>query len=51
MATEEDIDTIVTIPQLAEKVKNLDIKIVDLSQLAKLPPAAFSPLIATKSSA
>lgn len=41
--TDSDVDTVVTIPQLADKVKDLDLKIVDLSQLAQLPPAAITP--------
>jgi long-chain acyl-CoA synthetase len=37
------IDTIVTIPQLAGRLKDTPLKIVDLMQLPKNPPAAFTP--------
>ena len=40
---DSDVDTVVTIPQLADKVKDQNLKIVDLSQLAKMPPAAITP--------
>ncbi len=40
---DSDVDTVVTIPQLAVKVKDLNLKIVDLSALAKMPPAAITP--------
>ncbi len=37
------IDTVVSIPLLAGKLKDTPLKIVDLSQLAKMPPAAITP--------
>jgi long-chain acyl-CoA synthetase len=37
------IDTVVTIPQLAPRVENADLKIVDLTQLPQTPPAALKP--------
>ncbi|HYO09734.1 MAG TPA: AMP-binding protein [Tepidisphaeraceae bacterium] len=37
------IDTIVTIPPLASKLKDVPLKIVDLTQLPKVPPAAITP--------
>src|SRR6476469_4497645 len=37
------IDTVVTIPQLAPRVENADLKIVDLTQLPQTPPAALQP--------
>src|SRR5258706_5905765 len=37
------IDTVVTIPQLAPRIANADLKIVDLSQLPQTPPAALTP--------
>ena len=43
IVADSGIDTVVTVPQLAEKVKDLSLKVVDLSQLAKVPPAAISP--------
>jgi long-chain acyl-CoA synthetase len=33
------IDTVITIPQLAPRIKDADIKIIDLTQLPKTPPA------------
>ena len=37
------IDTIVTIPQLSARLKDTPLKIVDLTQLPRNPPAAFTP--------
>jgi long-chain acyl-CoA synthetase len=37
------IDTIVSIPLLSARLKETPLKIVDLTQLAKLPPAAITP--------
>jgi long-chain acyl-CoA synthetase len=37
------IDTVVTIPQLAPRVENADLKVVDLTQLPQTPPAALKP--------
>lgn len=33
------IDTVITIPQLAGRIKDQDIKVIDLTQLPKTPPA------------
>jgi long-chain acyl-CoA synthetase len=35
------IDTVVTIPQLAPRIKDADLKVVDLTQLPQYPPAAM----------
>jgi long-chain acyl-CoA synthetase len=35
------IDTVVTIPQLAPRIKDADLKVVDLTQLPQNPPAAM----------
>src|SRR5262249_36487239 len=37
------VDTVVTIPQLAGRLKDAPLKIVDLAQLPKTPPAAIVP--------
>src|SRR5215212_7764962 len=37
------IDTVVTIPQLAARLKDAPLKVVDLSALPKTPPAAIAP--------
>src|SRR5256885_14671898 len=37
------IDTVVTIPQLAGKLANSNLRIVDLAALPKTPPAAITP--------
>src|SRR5438874_13420791 len=37
------IDTVVTIPQLAARIENADVKSVDLTQLLQRPPAATNP--------
>ena len=37
------IDTVVTIPPLASRLKDADLKIIDLTQLPKAPPAAITP--------
>lgn len=37
------IDTVVTIPQLAGKLKDAPLKIIDLTALPPLPPAAVAP--------
>jgi long-chain acyl-CoA synthetase len=37
------IDTIVTIPQLATRVKDTPLKVIDLTQLPQTPPAAIAP--------
>src|SRR3954464_447739 len=43
------IDTIVTIPQLAQRLSATPLKIVDLSALPKPPPAAITPKFPDKS--
>ncbi len=40
---DSDIDTVVTIPQLAPRVQNTPLKVVDLTQLPPTPPAAITP--------
>jgi long-chain acyl-CoA synthetase len=42
---DSDIDTVITIPLLAGKLKDTPLKIIDLNQLAKMspPPAAIKP--------
>src|SRR5215203_5779295 len=41
---DSDIDTVVTVPQLAEKIANIDLKVVDLAQLkGQMPPIAIQP--------
>ncbi|HEV8606803.1 MAG TPA: AMP-binding protein [Tepidisphaeraceae bacterium] len=37
------IDTVITIPQLAGRLKDHPLKVVDLLQLAQTPPAAITP--------
>ncbi len=37
------IDTVVTIPQLAPRLKDSDLKVVDLTQLPQTPPMAITP--------
>ena len=37
------IDTVVTIPQLAPRVQNADLKVVDITQLPQTPPFAITP--------
>src|SRR5688572_7957182 len=37
------IDTVVSIPQLAGRLKDTPLKVVDLSQLAQMPPMAITP--------
>ncbi|HEY8665388.1 MAG TPA: AMP-binding protein, partial [Tepidisphaeraceae bacterium] len=41
--SDSDIDTVVTIPQLAPRLKGAPLKLVDLTQLPQTPPAAISP--------
>jgi long-chain acyl-CoA synthetase len=41
--SDSGIDTIVTIPQLAARLKDVPLNIVDLTQLPKTPPAAITP--------
>lgn len=43
VVSDSGIDTVITIPQLAARVENADLKIVDLSQLPQTPPAALTP--------
>ncbi len=40
---DSDIDTVVTIPQLAARLQNTPLKLVDLTQLPQTPPAAITP--------
>src|SRR3954451_12098681 len=42
------IDTVVTIPQLAARVQNADLKVVDLTQLPQTPPFAITPKFPNK---
>ena len=37
------IDTVVTIPQLGGRLKDLPLKVIDLTQLPQTPPAAITP--------
>ena len=37
------VDTVISIPQLAGRLENTELKIVDLSQLAQMPPMAITP--------
>src|SRR5262245_12069081 len=37
------IDTVVSVPPLTDRLKDTPLKIVDLSQLPKAPPAAITP--------
>lgn len=37
------IDTVVTIPQLAARLKDVPLNVVDLAQLPRTPPAAITP--------
>jgi long-chain acyl-CoA synthetase len=43
VVADSGIDTVVTIPQLAPRVANADLKVVDLTQLPQTPPAAITP--------
>jgi len=43
MIQDSGIDTVVTIPQLAGRLKDLPLKVVDLTQLPAAPPAALKP--------
>ncbi len=42
------IDTIITIPQLAARVKDAPLNVIDLTQLPQTPPAALNPKRPTK---
>ena len=44
------IDTVVTIPQLAVRIKDADLKVVDLIQLPQTPPFAITPHFPTPNS-
>ena len=37
------IDTVVTIPQLAGRLKDVPLNVIDLTQLPQTPPAAIAP--------
>ena len=41
--TDSDIDTVVTIPQLAGRLKDARLNVIDLTQLPRVPPAAITP--------
>ncbi|HEY7119182.1 MAG TPA: AMP-binding protein, partial [Tepidisphaeraceae bacterium] len=41
--SDSGIDTVVTIPQLAARIKDADLKVVDLTQLPQTPPFAITP--------
>src|SRR5215218_2483939 len=43
IVADSGIDTVVTIPQLAGRVKDLPVKTIDLTQLPQTPPAGMSP--------
>src|SRR6185503_10592802 len=43
IVADSGIDTVVTIPQLALRLGATPLKIVDLAQLPKTPPAAITP--------
>ncbi|MCC7350446.1 MAG: AMP-binding protein [Phycisphaerales bacterium] len=43
MIQDSGIDTVVTIPQLARRLKDHPLKVVDLTQLPTTPPAALKP--------
>src|SRR5262245_61827997 len=40
---DSDIDTVITIPQLAGRLTNARLNIIDLTQLPQTPPAAIAP--------
>jgi long-chain acyl-CoA synthetase len=40
---DSDVDTVVTIPQLAGRLKDVPLNVIDLTALPKLPPAAVTP--------
>jgi long-chain acyl-CoA synthetase len=44
---DSDIDTVVTIPQLAGRLKDTPLNVIDLTQLPKVPPAAITPKFPT----
>ena len=44
---DSDIDTVVTIPQLAGRLKEARLNVIDLTQLPKVPPAAITPRFPT----
>jgi long-chain acyl-CoA synthetase len=43
VVADSGIDTVVTIPQLAGRLENTDLKVVDLTQLPQTPPFAITP--------
>lgn len=43
IVADSDIDTVVTIPQLAGRVTDADLKVIDLTQLPQTPPFAITP--------
>ena len=44
-----EIDTVITIPQLGARLANTPLKVIDLTQLPKTPPAMLEPKIPEKS--
>ena len=48
---DSEIDTVVTIPQLAGRLKDTPLNVVDLTQLPKVPPAAITPSPFTRAKA
>jgi long-chain acyl-CoA synthetase len=44
---DSDVDTVVTIPQLAGRLKDTPLNVIDLTQLPKVPPAAITPKFPT----
>jgi long-chain acyl-CoA synthetase len=40
---DSDVDTVITIPQLAGRLKDAPLNVIDLTQLPKVPPAAITP--------
>jgi len=40
---DSDVDTVVTIPQLAGRLKDIPLNVIDLTALPKTPPAAIAP--------
>lgn len=49
IVSDSGIDTVVTIPQLAPRIQNADLKVIDLTQLPQTPPFAITPKFPTVS--
>jgi len=47
VVADSGIDTVVTIPQLAPRLKDLPLKIIDLTQLPPTPPGSITPKFPT----